>query len=185
MGQEPRIFKESTAFVVVDFQEALMKAMEPALKEKAVNNLRILCEAMSILNVPIVVTEQYPKGLGRTIPEVKEKIQQTPIEKIVFSCCQDEKFMSAIDALKKKATILTGVETHVCVLQTCLDLLAKGYAVHVVSNAVASRTADDWSIALRLMEKAGAWITTSEIILFQLLGRAGTEEFKKISRLVK
>ncbi len=177
--------RKGTALVVIDFQEGLMKAMEPSLREKAVKNLKALCEAAAVLSVPTLLTEQYPKGLGRTVPEVKERIGGEPIEKIVFSSCREERFMSALETLGRRSVVLTGVETHVCVLQTCLDLLERGYAVHVVENSVASRTIDDWSSGLRMMEKAGAWRTTAETAIFQLLERAGTDEFKRISKIVK
>ncbi len=162
-----------------------MKAMEPSLKERVQRNIPLLCDAVTILGVPVLVTEQYPQGLGRSIPEIRERLQGAPIEKIVFSCCQEKKFMSALEALRRQALVLTGVETHVCVLQTCLDLLSRGYTVHVVKDGVASRRREDWETGLAFMERAGAWITTAETVIFQLLGRAGTEEFKKISRLVK
>ncbi len=178
--------KEELALIIIDPQTGVFKAMEPEVRQKVINNIKLLIAAAQKMNISILLTEQYPKGLGRSV----EKIQQAlgnyqPIEKISFSCCGDEGFKARLKELKSvKSVITSGIETHVCVLQTTLDLLADGYQVYIAGDAVCSRRKLDWEIGLRLMEKAGAIITTAEILIFQLLGKAGTEEFKAIAKLL-
>lgn len=179
--------KEDAALVVVDMQEKLMSAMPEAESGLAVKNVRILLEAARILNIPIHVTEQYPKGLGPTIGEIKESAGEGfhPIEKLVFSCARSDEFMEELKGLERSSVILCGVETHVCVLQTAIDLVNDGYRVYVPADAVVSRKELDWEKGIGLMDKAGAVVGTTEAFLFQLLERAGTDEFKQISKLVR
>jgi nicotinamidase-related amidase len=178
--------KEELALIIIDAQNSLMKVMEPEVKQKTVNNIRLLIASAQKLNIPLVLTEQYPKGLGKTVTEVQKSLENyQPIEKVSFSCYDDQGFKSKLKQLNStKGVILAGVETHICVLQTALDLLACGYQVYVISDAVCSRRKLDWEIGLRLMEKAGAIITTTETLIFQLLIRADTEEFKSVSKLL-
>jgi len=185
MGTERfRLDRDNVAIVVVDIQERLMAAMKHA--KKVYRNTNIMLEASRHLGLPVVVTEQYPKGLGHTVDEVKSCIPAyEPIEKITFSCCGQDNFMDSVDALGRKKIILLGSETHVCVYQTCLDLLEAGYNVHLLRDAVCSRSKENYMAALELMGNAGAVITTTETVLFQMLVKAGGEEFKAISRLVK
>lgn len=177
--------KEELALIIIDAQNSMMKVMEPEVKQKTVNNIKLLIASAQKLNIPLIVTEQYPKGLGKTVIEIQQALENyQPIEKISFSCYGNEGFKSKLKQLNSvKGVILTGIETHVCVLQTALDLLAGGYKVYVVSDAACSRRKSDWETGLRLMEKAGAIITTTETLIFQLLIRADTEEFKSISKL--
>jgi isochorismate hydrolase len=136
--------------------------------------------------IPILMTEQYPKGLGQTVSEIKMELESiVPVEKVSFSCCGVETFNEKLDQTGRKQVILTGIETHVCVLQTAYDLIQKGYEVHGVADAICSRRKLDWKIGLRWMEKRGAMISTTEIIAFQLLKEAGTEEFRGLSKLLK
>ncbi len=178
--------REELALIIIDVQTSLMKAMEPGIKQKTVNNIKLLIASTQKLNIPLILTEQYPKGLGKTVIEIQQALENyQPIEKVSFSCYDDEGFKSRLSQLNSaKGVILTGTETHVCILQTALDLLACGYKVYVISDAVCSRRKLDWGIGLRLMEKAGAIATTTEILIFQLLTRADTEEFKSISKLL-
>jgi len=179
-----RLEKESAAIVVVDIQERLMAAMKHA--KKIYRNTCIMLEAGKVLGLPVLVTEQYPRGLGHTVDEVRECLASyEPIEKITFSCCGDGNFMDAIKAVGRKQIILLGSETHVCVYQTCLGLLEAGYNVHLVRDAVCSRAKENYLAALDLMREAGAVITTTETALFQMLVKAGSDEFKAISNLVK
>jgi nicotinamidase-related amidase len=132
------------------------------------------------------VTEQYPKGLGPTVTEIKDSLQPyAPIEKITFSCCGEKSFLDAASGTGKNQIILVGMETHVCVLQTCIDLLQAGHVVHVVSDAVCSRSFENYRTALEYMRDAGAVITCTETVLFQLLERAGSDEFRAISKRIK
>lgn len=179
--------KEDTVLVVIDMQERLMSAMPDLNSRVAVRNVRVLIEAAKVLDIPVLVTEQYPKGLGPTIEEVRDSLENgaAPIEKIVFSCARSPEFGDAIKTLGRSSYILAGVETHVCVLQTAVDLVNEGYNVYVPADAVVSRNDLDWQKALDLMGKAGATVGTTEAFLFMLLERAGTEEFKAVSKLVK
>ncbi len=179
--------KEDTTLVVVDMQEKLMSAMPETESRFAVKNVKILLEAAGLLGIPVSVTEQYPKGLGPTIGEIKESAGDGchPIEKLVFSCARSPEFMDELKGLDRSSVLLCGVETHVCVLQTAIDLVNDGYHVFVPADAVVSRKALDWEKGISLMEKAGATVGTTETFLFQLLERAGTEEFKQVSKLVR
>jgi len=176
--------RDDSLLVIVDIQERLAVAMTE--KERVVTNTLHLIESAKLLGVPLLITEQYPKGLGPTVPEVRNAVQTyAPIEKITFSCCGGKFFMEAVQETEKKQIILVGMETHVCVLQTCIDLLQNGYFVHVVSDAICSRTKQNYKTAIEYMRDAGAVITCTETVLFQLLVKAGTEEFKAISKRIK
>ena len=178
--------KDKTVLLIIDVQDALMKNMEHDVAKKIIRNIKTLILFAKDLNIPIIYTEQYPKGLGKTIKEIQIELDQlTPIEKISFSCCGNEFFNERLNGLSKKHIILTGIETHVCVLQTTNDLIEMGFEVHVVADAVCSRKKLDWEVALRWVEKKGAIISTTETIAFQLLKEAGTEEFRRLSRLLK
>lgn len=176
--------KEDCALLIVDIQErlaAVMKHREQVVK----NNLRLI-ELAKLLNVPVIATEQYPKGLGHTVDEIKEALPSyNPVEKLSFGCCGEPAFMEGLRRLGKKKVILTGMEAHICVLQTALGLVSEGYAVHAVSDAMCSRTKENWKVGLGIMRDAGSVITCTETVLFQLLKVAGTEEFKAVSRMIK
>ena len=175
----------STLLMVIDVQEKLCKAMDPEILTVKKGNISILLEAAREFNIPVLVTEQYPAGLGATLPELKEAAATIPLEKMSFSCCGDEGILARITESGRRKIIVTGMETHICVLQTVLELLKKGYHVHVASDAVLSRKKGNWQIGLALASSAGAIISSTETILFQLLHRAGTPEFKKLSKLVR
>jgi len=179
--------KEDATLVVVDMQEKLMSAMPETESGIAVKNVKILLEAAKILDIPVQVTEQYPKGLGPTIGDIKESVGEgfSPIEKLAFSCARSPEFIEAFKDLGRSSVLLCGVETHVCVLQTAIDLVNDGYRVYVPADAVVSRKELDWEKGIGLMDKAGAFVGTTEAFLFQLLERAGTDEFKQISKLVR
>ena len=186
MESRLRIKREETIFIIIDVQDALMKSMNQEIGKNVIRNTRILLAFAKEMDIPILITEQYPKGLGKTVPEITMELGSIlPIEKVSFSCCGVEAFNDQLNQLGKKQVILTGIETHVCVLQTADDLIQKGYEVHVVADAICSRRKLDWEIGLRWMEKRGAMISTTEIIAFQLLKEAGTEEFRRLSKLLK
>jgi nicotinamidase-related amidase len=172
---------------VIDVQERLLPAIPEERRTQVLRNVLIAIDAATILGLPTVASEQYPKGLGPTVPEVREHLGDTctPVEKLVFSCGRSPEFRAALEATGRRDVILCGVEAHVCVLQTTLDLLGNGYRVFVPADAVASRRLLDWERGLALMERAGAVVGTTEIFVFQLLERAGTDEFRAISKLVR
>lgn len=179
--------KDDTSVVVIDVQERLIGAMPENITETNLKNMKILLEAAKILDIPVTVTEQYPKGLGPTIQDIKESVGEgfSPVEKVVFSCARSPEFESVIKDIDRKSVLLCGVETHVCVLQTAIDMINKGYTVYVPADAVISRRELDWEKGINMIEKAGAIVGTTEAFLFQLLETAGTDEFKQISRLVR
>lgn len=172
-----------SVLLVIDLQERLMNAMKDS--ERVLNNTNLLLATAKQFGIPVIVTEQYPRGLGSTVPEIKENLpEHSYIEKVSFSSCIDS-FMNTIAALKRKTFIVAGTETHVCVFQTVRDLVAAGYDVQVVSDAVCSRFDFNYLNGLDLMKDAGAVVTNTETVVFDLLGCAGTPEFKAISPLVK
>lgn len=175
--------QNDVVMVVIDLQEKLMKAMKD--REKVYKNTRLLLATANEMNIPVVVTEQYPRGLGATVPEIKEKLNDFEyIEKTSFSAC-GAKLMDYLKLSGRKTVIMTGSETHICVFQTVRDLAQAGYNVHVVRDAVCSRFDENYENGLELMKDAGAVITTAETVVFDLLRAAGTPEFKAISPLVK
>ncbi|HEY9162125.1 MAG TPA: hydrolase [Desulfomonilia bacterium] len=177
---------EDTALLVIDIQERLYAVMEKELKPALVKNNAILTRTAQTFDMPVVVSEQYPKGLGPTITEMAELLSGIPkIEKLCFSCFKDEPLKKAIVDAERKNIVITGIETHVCVLQTVLDLLDAGYNPVVASDAVLSRNASDRLAAIQAMRDAGAVIYPTETISFMLLEKAGTPEFRQLSPLFK
>ncbi|MBF0506260.1 MAG: hydrolase [Nitrospirae bacterium] len=176
--------KNKSVLLVVDIQERLAVTMN--MRDAVIGNCLHLIELAKMQNVPILVSEQYPKGLGQTVSEIRDALPAyKPIEKLAFSCCGEPSYMNALKALNRKTVILTGMETHICVLQTCVDLLEEGFTVHLVRDAVCSRTKDNWEVGIEFMRDAGALVTSTETVLFQLLKVAGTEDFKTISKRIK
>lgn len=169
--------------MIVDVQEKLMPAIPVA--DQLIANCRKLIEGARILGLPIAATEQYPKGLGKTVPALAEHLGELP-EKVRFSCAEVLNWQpAAMEADARDQIIVAGIEAHVCVLQTVLDLLAVGFRVYVPADAVASRKKLDWKIALGRMANHGAILTTTESVLFECCETAAAPEFKAISRLVK
>jgi nicotinamidase-related amidase len=176
--------KEDAVLLIVDIQERLAAVMKE--RDRVVRNNLHLIDLARMTDVPVVVTEQYPKGLGRTVAELQSALPPyQPIEKISFNCCGEPAFLAEIRKLNRKKIVLTGMETHICVLQTATGLLQDGFIPHVVGDAICSRTEENWRTGLAFMRDAGAVITCTETVLFQLLKVAGTEEFKKISQRIK
>ncbi|WP_022850581.1 hydrolase [Limisalsivibrio acetivorans] len=174
-----------SALVVVDVQERLAPAMDNKVYERIKQNIIKLIKGFNIVDVPVFHTQQYSKGLGNTVPEIAELIENQHFEKVTFSCCGEKSFIEELKNAGVSSVVLTGMETHVCVLQTAIDLLQEGFKVHIAADAVCSRAKFNWEIGLRYMEKAGAIVTVTETVLFQLLEKAGTDEFKQVSKLVK
>jgi nicotinamidase-related amidase len=176
--------RATAVLLVVDIQERLAAAMGE--RERVVANAGHLIAAAQLLGVPVVHTEQYPKGLGRTVPELRAVLDPAPaVEKLTFDCCGEPAFAPALEGTGRATVIVCGMETHICVLQTVLGLLARGMTVHVAADAVCSRNPENARTALELARDAGAVVTCTETVLFQLLVRAGTPEFKAIQARIR
>lgn len=176
-----------TALVVIDVQERLFPAMDADHREEVMRNIKVLIAAARRLNLGTLVTEQYPKGLGHTLQEIKDALPAgaQPVEKVAFSCLGADAFRSRLVATGARQLLLAGIEAHVCVLMSALDLLAEGYAVHIVADAVTSRTQANWRLAMAQLRQAGAVVTTTETVLFQLLRKADTDDFRELARLIR
>jgi nicotinamidase-related amidase len=179
-----RIKREDAILVMIDFQERLMPAMRD--HQELEESVCKLVRGIRTLDVPILVTQQYTKGLGETVPAIAEVLGEfSPIEKTDFSAAGELGFLEALNETGKTTVILCGIETHVCVAQTALILLELGYDVFLVEDAVSSRNKIDKKTSINRMVQAGARPVTVEAVLFELLGTAKAEEFKEISRIVK
>jgi nicotinamidase-related amidase len=183
-----RLDPRDCAILVIDIQERLAAAMPAAQMSELTRAASILIESASILGAKIIATEQYPHGLGRTVAPIAEKLGAAGakvIEKIDFSACDSHDFERAFAAAGCHTAVVIGMETHVCVFQTVRELCARGINVHVPLDGVASRRDDHRAAGLELCRTAGATITTSETLAFDWLRRAGTEPFKRISKLIR
>ena len=185
MQKKPlRITRAKAGLVVVDIQERLLPLIFE--KERLVRNAVLLLKGAAILGLPVLVTEQYRKALGATTPEVAAAIAGfAPMEKVTFSACGAAGFNAALKAKGVSEVILCGMEAQVCVSQTCLDLLHQGLRVFIVADAVSSRTAENHRLGVERMRDAGAVVVSTEMVLFELLEKAATEEFKQILALVR
>jgi len=176
--------REASLLLVVDFQQAMLKVMDGW--EQIARRVNQLTRAADVLGVPIVLTEQYKKGLGGTIPEVLGGIASPLVfEKDHFSACLEKDFLPLVSSFARETIVLVGMETHVCVLQTGLDLIRAGFKVHLAADAVGSRSDHNRDIAIELFRQAGAVITSTETVIFQWARRANTEEFRKVLPIVK
>lgn len=176
--------KDDTILLVVDVQERLVKALD---KDIVVKKASILAQAAKILGIPVMVTEQYPNGLGHTVPQVSQHLpQDTPMfEKTAFSAFRAEGFANALKATGRKQLVVCGIETHVCVHQSVADLLENGFEVYVAKDACASRAKYEFKQGIERMQANGAKISCVEIILFEWLQDAKTPNFKEIQALIK
>lgn len=174
--------RSDSALLVVDVQEKLVPVMPAAAR--LLWNVRRLIDGANVLGVPVRASEQYPQGLGPTVPELASRLDQHPA-KLSFSCRELPQLFAGLREKNIEKVLVCGIETHVCVQQTVLDLLADGWRVFVAVDAVESRYDLDHQTALRRMESAGAVLTTTEAALFEWCQAAGTPEFKHISRLVR
>lgn len=177
--------REESQLLIVDMQEKLMPAFEEKVREKLIRNCQWLIKMAELFGVPLSVTEQYPKGLGGTIPELGlEGVEKR--EKTLFSCVECLNWPAAFDGGQARPKIVVaGVEAHVCVQQTVLDLLALGYRVYLPADGVACRFEEDYTLALQRLANSGAILTSTESILFEWCGSAGSEEFKTLSRMLR
>lgn len=194
-----RLTRQATTLVVMDVQERLVAAMPDEARSVAVDNVIRLVQGARILDVPTVLTEQYPQGLGTTIEPVSAAIAEgnpalRAIEKLDFDACADTRFVTALANAAEgraqpndgpRAVVLCGLETHICIYQTARALVANGYQVHVPFDATCCRNPHNEPVARRLLERAGAIVSITETILFELLGRATGDEFRAINKLVR
>ena len=181
---------QQTGLLVIDAQERLVKAMPEARAREATRNTVTLIETARRLGLPVIATEQYPEGLGPTIAPIAEALASlkpavAAITKLEFSVLGRPEALAAIRAASRRTWLVVGMETHVCVFQSVRGLLAEGRAVHVVADACLSRRDENWKIGLDLCARAGAVVTSTEVALFDLLGRAGTDDFRALSKLVR
>lgn len=179
-----RITKENTVGLVIDIQERLLPAM--AEQESFLHHTKILIEGLQTIGLPLLVTQQYTKGLGETVEEIKSIIKDfNPIEKRDFSCCDETNVEEQLKANDAKNVIICGIESHVCVLQTAVDLKESGYNPVVVMDCVSSRSLDNVDLAAERFRYEGIMMTSCESILFELTRSSAAEEFQAISKLVK
>ena len=179
-----RIIKELSLGLVIDVQERLFPVIYN--KESLERNLTVLIEGLRILKIPVLVTEQYKKGLGETIESINSLlVDAVHSEKIAFSCCDEPSVVEQIEISKKRFVIIAGIESHICVLQTAIDLKERGYIPVVIEDCVGSRKENDKKVAVERMKQEGVIVSTYESVLFELCRYAGSESFKSISKLVK
>lgn len=179
--------KDRCALVVVDIQEKLLPAIFE--KERVLRYARLLIECAKLLHLPILLTQQYPQGLGETVKEVRAAIPDNvhPIDKVEFGCFNNARFREAIQELKphRNTLLVAGIESHICVTQTVLGAIEEGFCVHLASDATSSRTEFNWKIGLDRMKESGAQLSSTEMIIYELLGRSGTPEFKAMLKHLK
>lgn len=175
---------DNTFLLLIDVQDRLYRAMHG--KEELLENIRKLIMGIKAFGIPIVMSEQYPEGIGKTIPEVAELLPDIPgIRKLSFSCCSNKECNAAMAATERNQALIAGIEAHVCVYQTAMDLLEGSYDVQVVADAVSSRSPRNRDIGLQKMRDAGVVITSVEIALFELLKTAESGKFRELSKILK
>ncbi|WP_108855115.1 hydrolase [Albidovulum aquaemixtae] len=173
-----------SALIVIDMQERLVPAMQaPA---RTIRNTRLLLKAAARTGVPALLTEQYPQGLGQTVPEIRKAAGDNAIlPKMHFSCMEDQGFAGAFRSLGRRQAILTGMEAHICVVQTAASLVEEGFDVFVVSDATASRTIESEQACLARLSAGGVSVVTTEMVIFEWLGRAGSDAFREMLPMIK
>jgi Amidases related to nicotinamidase len=180
-----RILAEDTMALVIDFQERLVPVIQK--QEELLQNTLILLRGLKVLKIPMLITQQYPKGLGMTVPIISEAVGETSdyYDKITFSCAEDEAIRNKIKESGKKNIIICGIEAHICVLQTVIDLISQKYNVILVEDCIGSRKESDRQIGIRRAIAEGAIPATYESVLFELTRVAKTDVFREVSRLIK
>ena len=176
---------EKAVLVVIDVQERLVPAMPEDIYLRLRNTVAMLVEVAGLLGIPVVTTEQYPKGIGHTVPELAAACNETVIEKVSFGCCGEPNFLKALKNTGRTQVLITGMEAHVCVYQTVLGLLEDGYYVHLLRDAICSRNKTDYLAGVANAGQAGAVVTTAETVMFQMLQKSTHEQFRAVSKLVK
>jgi nicotinamidase-related amidase len=184
MRHDHILARENTALLVVDYQEKLLGAFKEP--EGFLEKCSILIRFANIMKLPIIWTEQYPKGLGRTVESIKGELSAlVPVEKLSFSCFGEPRFVDLLTGHSARQLMICGIETHICVEQTVLDGIACGYQMHIVADACGSRNKRDHKTGLRKMERAGAIVTCAEMAMYELLARSDAKEFRETLKLVK
>ena len=176
---------ENAVLVVIDIQERLVPSMPQDIYLHLRDSVGMLVSGADLLGVPVVTTEQYPQGIGHTVPELAEACKGTVVEKVSFGCCGEPNFMAALKETGRTQVIITGMEAHVCVYQTVLGLLEEGYHVHLVRDAICSRNKVDYLAGVANARQAGAVVTTVETLLFQMLQKSTHVQFRAMSKLIK
>ena len=188
MDDTSRFFPKAqeVVLVVIDIQERLLAAMPEEVRPQILRNAGILVKAAREFGYPVILLEQYPQGLRHTVPEIKDLIPEIePIEKVAFNCCDVPAFRTAIEEFGRRDVLLCGMESHICILQTSFGLMEMGKRVFVSADAVCSRAKLNWELSLEVMRQAGVMVGSVEMLLFMLNNTAGTEDFAKLSRMVK
>lgn len=177
--------RDQAVLVVVDVQERLVPAMDQNQYAEVLKNIDFLLKSIRLLELPVVGSEQYPRGIGHMVPELADACRDKVIEKLSFGCCGEPSFVEHLKSLGRRQVIVVGMEAHVCVYQTVLGLLQEGFEVHLVRDAVMSRGEVDCLNALELARAAGAVVTTAETAVFQMVKVSNDPQFKAISAMVK
>ena len=184
MSDSNFISPKDTVLVIIDMQGSLFRVIDE--HDKLLDNLLRLIQGCKVLEIPVIITEQYPRGLGPTLSEVSVLLPDcVPLPKTVFSCYRDSEFRHSLESTSRSQILLTGIETHVCVYQTSVDLSRSGYGVNIVTDCVGSRMAANKALGIQRAAAAGAKLTGMEMVLFELLQAAEGERFKAISKIVK
>ena len=183
-GQLGILDKKDSIILIVDVQEKFKPVIYKW--EQLIKNIIKLVTSFQLLGVPILITEQYPNGLGKTVVDIRQSLKKyKPIEKREFSCFNNKKFLAVLTKLKRRNLIICGIEAHVCVINTILDAISKGFKVHLVVDAISSRKNTDLNTAIQRAKQAGAFLTTTEMVIFQLTKTSKFKKFKEISKIVK
>lgn len=176
--------RDNSVLLIIDVQEKFRPVI--FRWNELIRNINKLVKALQILKIPVLLTEQYTKGLGKTCNEVRKNLLfYRPIGKKEFNCFNNKVFLKQLRSLKKKDLIICGIESHVCIINTLLGAISKGFNVHLVVDAISSRKESDLKIAIERAKQSGAFLTTTEMVIFQLMGSSKIEGFKKISKLIK
>ena len=175
---------DNSVLLVIDVQEKLFRAINQ--KEQLLDNLQRLIKGIKVLEIPILLTEQYPQGLGATLPEIAQLLLDSKaFPKVCFSCYGVEAFLQAFKKLNRKQVLIAGIESHVCVYQTAANLITAGYEVYAISDGISSRTEQNRGVGLKMMTQLGAKLTSTEAALFELLKVAKGDKFKAINQIVR
>jgi len=179
-----KLLTDQSVLIMIDVQSRLIPAMNG--KDQLLTNLVKAVKGFQLLGLPLIVTEQYRKGLGPTLPELSEIIKPfNPIEKRTFSCCGDDSFLDELKRIKRKQVIACGIEAHVCVYQTCRDLLDLGHDVFLLTDAVSSRNINDKQLAIRVLESMDVQLRSVEMVLFELIHTSLHPKFKELTSIIK
>jgi nicotinamidase-related amidase len=180
-----RLVPATSLLAVVDVHERLSAAMPGDALARTVKNVNVLLDAAKLLGVRVLATEQYPKGLGHTLPAIAERLQDQPFDKLTFDACCEPRFADALAQANVRDVIVVGMEAHVCVFQTAREVARRGYRAIVVADAVCSRSEENRALGLRLASDVGAVVAPTETVVFDWLERAGSDAFKAISKLLR